>query len=262
MKNVKRYFCLVIVAALTLISFHGCSFSDSIFGESYTIDSWKLWVLSKVYVKDYTVEDVVSRFVDDRNNVVSYKGFDYIENKSIQWWRDNEDGKGQDGYSDKELLWNFRTNYAKLAELTLVDALNQVGYKLKEITSSKLKDSMIKVIGNPRNYSSYKTKLKNENSYGWDPDYVVNLSLKYQDEFFENVMVVLDDFTELQQLINETVQVHSCERNFQLSSEYSANVFDVIYSIQDKMYVKCTILESDGRSEIQIVNRSTHLLSL
>lgn len=271
--------------------------------EPYSINDWKPWVLSKADVEDYTAMDLVSRFVDERSDNVVYKNHDEKYMKWwYDWW---ESGYHQDSYDTwelKEKLGELPACYSILAELTLVNALatpkENVDFeeelakaylkelmgdeymlisflekfedeldlnKLKSLSRSKLKESMVEMIGDPKGFSLYRSVLgiANDNWHDgwWDPDVVTRLSFSYTDDFFENIMLVLGDFSELQKMIDEAVGVYNCEYNSSLSSN-KADVYDVIYSIKDKMYVKCTILETKEKSEIQIVNKSTHLLSL
>lgn len=134
---------------------------------------------------------------------------------------------------------------------------------LRKLTRIDLKKNMEEVLDD-HGFSLYKTVLKTDDgddAKWWGADNVARLAFDFQDEFFENVMALLGDFSELEQMIDETVGVYSFEYNSKLSSNM-ADVYDVIYSIKDKMYVKCSILEVEERSEIKIVNKSTHLLSL
>lgn len=134
---------------------------------------------------------------------------------------------------------------------------------LRKLSREDLRKSMDEVL-DEKGFSLYKTVLKTDNgndSKWWGADNVSRLAYEFKDEFFENVMAILGDLRGLQQMIDEAVSVYSCEYNSSLSSD-KADVYDVIYSIKDKMYVKCSILESGQRSEIKIVNKSTHLLSL
>lgn len=134
---------------------------------------------------------------------------------------------------------------------------------LDRLTRMQLKETMIEVIGD-RNSSLYKCALatiQNNEDRWWKPADIADLAREHQDEFFTNVMAFWGDFSELIQAIDETVGVYSCDYNSELSTG-KADVYDVIYSINDKMYVRCSILESEGTSEIKIINKSTHLLSL
>lgn len=136
--------------------------------------------------------------------------------------------------------------------------------KLGEITSDKLKDNMIGIIGSTDDYSLYEDVLElseiDENKL-WDAENISVLANTHPDEFFNNVKLVLSDYSGLYERINNTVSVFICEYNYDLSTS-NTDVYDVIYSIKDKMYVKCTILETDKRSEIKIVSQSPNLLSL
>ena len=134
---------------------------------------------------------------------------------------------------------------------------------LRKLSREELRKSMEEVL-DYHGFSLYKTVLSTDeeiNGNWWGADNVANLAMEYKDEFFENVMAILGDFSELEQMIDEAVSIYNCEYNSGMSSD-NADVYDVIYSVKDKMYVKCSILESRQRSEIKIVNKSTHLLSL
>lgn len=134
---------------------------------------------------------------------------------------------------------------------------------LRKLSRANLKKSMDEVL-EFHGFSIYKIVLSTDDENDqmwWGADNVSRLALDYKDEFFENVMAILGDFSGLEQMIDKTVDVYSCERNSELSSD-KADVYDVIYSIMDKMYVKCTILVSDGKSEIKINSKSATLLSL
>ena len=297
MKCMKRLFLLYVAVFAVLLSFQSCKF------EPATVNDWKPWVLSRADVEDYTAMDVVSRFIDQRSEIVVYNKHD---EKYIKWWREEiQQGDWQDGYDDQELMDRFvelQEYYSMLAKLTLMNALitseededpvleelAKAFFKLmgdeylllafyesveedldlnnlKTLSRSKLKNSMVEVIGDSKDFSLFESTLKvmyNEWHDGWwDPDVVVSMSQSFKDDFFENVMLLLGDFSELKQMIDDIVSVYSCEYNSGLSSD-KADVFDVIYSIKDKMYVKCSILESHDRAEIKINNKSTHLLSL
>ena len=136
-------------------------------------------------------------------------------------------------------------------------------HSLQNLSRADLKKSMDEVI-NEDGFSLYKTMLntddKNDEMW-WGADNVSRLALEFNDEFFENVMAILGDFSGLNKMIDQTVDIYSCERNSELSSD-KADVYDVIYSVMDKMYVKCVILVSDGKSEIKINSKSSTLLSL
>ena len=164
----------------------------------------------------------------------------------------------------KAFLGSLGDEYEFMSYLEKVEK-NMDLSNLGKLTRPRLKESMLKVIGNPSGFSFYEVALKilnpNYEEKWWNPVDIVHLSQDFQDEFFENVMVLYGDFGELEQMIDEIVSVYSCEYNSELSSD-KANVYDVIYSIKDKMYVKCSILETGEKSEIKIVNKSTHLLSL
>jgi len=152
--------------------------------------------------------------------------------------------------------------YILLAFLEAVDEVMDLN-NLEKLSQTDLKQSMVEVI-DENGFSLYKTMLKtdeNNDEKWWGADNVSRLALEFEDEFFENVILLLGDFSELKQAIDDAVSVYNCEYNSELSSG-KADVYDVIYSIKDKMYVKCTILESEGKSEIKINNKSTHLLSL
>lgn len=295
--NRQLLFFVAVIAAL--LSFQSCTI------EPDTVNDWKPWVLSRVDVEDYTAIEIVDRFIDLRSETVVYKKHDKLYIKWWRkWWWDKTGGDFQDTFDDQELKDIFvelKTYYSVLAELTLTNALitpeesedplEELGNaflkmmgdeyvllayieelqdkmdlnNLKKLSRSKLKESMVEVIGDPNGFSLFSWALRVETddwNYGWwDPDVIVGLSLDFKEEFFENVMICLGDFSELEQMIDETVSVYSCEYNSALSSD-KADVFDVIYSIKDKMYVKCSILESNDRAEIKINNKSTHLLSL
>lgn len=138
--------------------------------------------------------------------------------------------------------------------------LNNLG----DISLDRQKDKMIKIIGNPYDFSLYEEGLKfyeiDEDKL-WDAENISELAYTYPNEFFNNVKLVLSDYSGLYEKINNTVSVFSCEYNYDLSTN-NTDVYDVIYSIKDKMYVKCTILETDKRSEIKIVSQSPNILSL
>lgn len=134
---------------------------------------------------------------------------------------------------------------------------------LRKLSRANLKKSMDEVLDD-LGFSIYRIVLSTDDEDDqrwWGADNVSRLALEYKVEFFENVMAILGDFSGLEQMVDETVDVYSCERNSELSSD-KADVYDVIYSIKDKMYVKCVILVSDGKSEIKINSKSSTLLSL
>ena len=134
---------------------------------------------------------------------------------------------------------------------------------LRKLSRVNLKKSMDEVLDD-HGFSIYKIALSTDEENDqkwWGADNVSRLALEYKDVFFENVMALLGDFSGLEQMVDEIVDVYSCERNSELSSD-KADVYDVIYSIKDKMYVKCVILVSDGKSEIKINSKSSTLLSL
>lgn len=174
---------------------------------------------------------------------------------------ENEDPVEELGKAFLRMMGNEYVLLAYFEELQDKMDLNN----LKTLSRLRLKESMNEVIGDPKGFSLFKSALKimdDDWDFGWwDPDVVTLMSLNFREEFFENVMLILGDFSELKQRIDETVSVYSCEYNSSLSSKNS-DVYDVIYSIKDKMFVRCTILESNGRAEIQINNQSTSLLSL
>ena len=177
----------------------------------------------------------------------------------------SDDKNSDDGIAESLTLSYLKLmgdEYILLAYLEAVDEAVDLN-NLEKLSQTDLKKSMVEVIDD-NGFSLYKTMLKtNENNdeKWWGADNVSRLALEFEDEFFENVMAFLGDFGELKQAIDDVVSVYSCEYNSELSSS-KADVYDVIYSIKDKMYVKCTILESEGKSEIKINNKSTHLLSL
>lgn len=291
------------VRVLVVMSFVFMFVLGSCSREPYSINDWKPWVLSKADVEDYTAMDLVSRFVDERSNNVVYKNHDekYMQWWHA-WWASTDPQDTYDDWELKEKLEELPACYSILAELTLMNALASpkgngdfeeelakaylkelmgdeymlISFleklegeldlnKLKSLSRSKLKESMVEVIGDPKGFSLYSSILgianDNWDDGWWDPDVVTRLSLSYTDDFFENIMLVLGDFSELQKMIDEAVDVYNCEYNSSLSSN-KADVYDVIYSIKDKMYVKCTILETKEKSEIKMVGKSTHLLSL
>lgn len=134
---------------------------------------------------------------------------------------------------------------------------------LRKLSRADLRKSMDEVL-DEQGFSLYKAVLKTNDgndSKWWGADNVTRLAIEYKDEFFDNIMAILGDFGKLEQMIDETVSVYSWEYNSELSSD-KAKVYDVIYSVKDKMYVKCSVLETGDRREIKIVNKSTHLLSL
>lgn len=136
-------------------------------------------------------------------------------------------------------------------------------HNLQNLSRADLKKSMDEVI-NEDGFSLYKTMLKTDDKNDemwWGADNVSRLALEFKDEFFANVMAILGDFSGLEQIIENAVSVYNCEYNSGMSSD-KADVYDVIYSVKDKMYVKCSILESNGIGEIKINGKSTHLLSL
>lgn len=134
---------------------------------------------------------------------------------------------------------------------------------LRKLSREDLKTSMDEVI-EENGISAYRVLLSTDednDEMWWGANNVARLAKEFEDEFFKNVMAILGDFSELEKMIDEAVSVYSCEYNSSMSSN-KADVYDVIYSVKDKMYVKCSILESNGSAEIKINNKSTHLLSL
>lgn len=136
-------------------------------------------------------------------------------------------------------------------------------HNLQNLSRADLKKSMNEVIDDD-GFSLFKTVLKadekNEDRI-WGADNVASLALDCKDDFFENVMALIGDFDDLKNRIDYLVSVYSCEYNSEKSSS-KADVYDVVYSIEDKMYVKCSVLESNGRGEILLNSKGTHLLSL
>ena len=208
MKCMKRLFLLYVAVFAVLLSFQSCKF------EPATVNDWKPWVLSRADVEDYTAMDVVSRFIDQRSEIVVYNKHD---EKYIKWWREEiQQGDWQDGYDDQELMDRFvelQEYYSMLAKLTLMNALitseededpvleelAKAFFKLmgdeylllafyesveedfdlnnlKTLSRSKLKNSMVEVIGDSKDFSLFETE---PNKYQPDSDSDKNFDLPY-----------------------------------------------------------------------------------
>ena len=183
----------------------------------------------------------------------------------------DSDGEGNDDEEDMDdaLTALYLKMMGKVGDALLLSSFFEAAEErmdldnLRKLSREDLRKSMDQVL-DEHGFSLYRIVLQTDDENDgkwWGADNVANLAMEYKNEFFENIMAILSDFSGLEQLIDEAVSVYSYEYNSELSSN-KAKVYDVIYSIKDKMYVKCSVLESDGRSEIKINSKSASLLSL
>jgi len=272
MKKLMKIALLLLLAA-TGLSLGSCS------SEPQTVDYWKWWVINKSnycrttngskWQKDF-IETYLNKWKDDPQ--FNFKYYDkfcewWIENymSEEEWWWDNEVPKHIKGIDDlKNELLSEKEQFEIIYYSCAYTAISNTLY---EAESS---DDIEKILERDWNHFlnrgfplRNKLEMMNIKPWAWTYSHIENLYKSFPDEFYKNVMLILSDANkELNDFVEKNVIVYSCEYDADQSTS-KADVYEVIYCINNDLYVKCYILEtSDGNAEIQMVDKSEHLLDL
>ena len=203
-------------------------FLSSCSGESETVEYWKVYLAQNFHVdgKDLTKEYLQNRFASMASNPDEYQKAYY----SIAWWVTN----GGIGLKNTVTLLDF----------SRIKDDNELQETVKSVVEGSIDAYQDKRIGDDYFVHSYGPMMTKKA--------MINME-SHPDLYIENACKIIGPIEDMRKELASHVQTKKMEK----VKVADFDCYNVLYSIDDKFYVICSITEKgNGESELQTITHS------